>query len=230
MRRGKILLIILFFLFLPWSMSAGNFLSAQEALPLQKAFPRTRAQIIDLRDMLKFMSRSGEFSLLIDSSARGVFRRKGKVRGTISNDNPSYLLVSEDGQITDFGPIGGRTFEEVLKTALPALNLGYGFFEGCLFVGRTEKIRSLWDELKKPLPMASVAGARLNAEFHEIDLSSIFKILEVYAGIGIKGAEALKKRVSLRAIDMPWERVLKAIVFLNDLDMVFSDFSITVTQ
>jgi len=157
-------------------------------------------RFVDIRDLLQRLSRAGNFSLMMEGAVHGVLE---KVEGT--------------------------TIEEVLTKTVKPRGFEWRFWENCLFVGTPERMEYLWENLKIPLVKSAKQGNKVSAEFHDIEIQTVVNILENYSGIGLRATQSINQHMSLRVVDMPWEKVLLGVVYLNGFRMVISDFSITIT-
>ena len=157
-------------------------------------------RFVDIRDLLQRLSRAGNFSLMMEGAVHGVLER-----------------------------VEGSTIEEILIKSVKPKGFQWRFWENCLFVGTPERMEYLWDNLKLPLINSAKKGVKVSAEFHDIEIQTVVNILENYSGIGLKATQSITQHMSLRVVDMPWEKVLLGVVYLNGFRMVVSDFSITIT-
>jgi hypothetical protein len=168
---------------------------------------------LDIRDFLEGLSRSHGISVLAGSRVRGVLRAKRDEHGQVRRP-----------------AIEGATLGEVLNNATRSLGFGWRLIDGSLYVADELHLARLIDSMNSPRPTSVRAafGKRLNAKFGSVDLHQLSRILRQQASVDIRVAASVQDRLLLQAIDVPWERVLLAMVHLNGLRMVESEFSITI--
>ncbi|NLI78658.1 MAG: hypothetical protein GX442_19735, partial [Candidatus Riflebacteria bacterium] len=167
--------------------------------PLKRPFKAVE-RFIDIRDLLAHVSQQAGLSLMVGHGVRG-----------------------------NLDDVAGDTLQEVLDQVLIPREFEWRLFEDCLYVAERGQLDELWKVMNQPLKAKITRGKRLNAEFRNIDLPMICQILRKYSGIEIRTTDHITGNMTLRIIDMPWERVLMGIVYLNGLRMMETDFSIVIS-
>lgn len=156
---------------------------------------------IDVRDLLYDISNIYGISLMIAREVKGMLK-KDEVRGSC--------------------------VEDILESALKKLGYSFKFRENCLFVAKKINLELLLDKIYTPIKSKLVPSRKLNIDFRNVDLGIICKILSEIAGIEIRISEQISGNMIMRIIDMPYETVLKGIVYLNGYKMLETDFSIII--
>lgn len=167
--------------------------------PLRQTFKPTE-RFVDLRDLLAAISQQTGLSLMVSRAVRG-----------------------------NLNEVKGETVEQVLQEALAPRGFEWRLYDGCLYVGERGLLDDLWKVMHIPLKAKITRGKRLNADFRNLELPTIGRILRNFSGIDIRFTEHITGNMTMRIIDMPWERVLLGIVYLNGFRMMETDFSILIS-
>ncbi len=122
------------------------------------------------------------------------------------------------------GPTGGET----LKKCLHPLGFAWEERDGCLFVGTSESLLAFKEAVGIGLKLPVRKEGMMNAEFYDVELSSIIRVLRHFSGVEVMADENLTGRMTMRIVNMPWERVLLGIIHLNGFRLVESDFSLMI--
>jgi hypothetical protein len=190
----------LFLVVFGWSLFWTGISSANTEGTLKKLVPIVQRKFVDVRDLLQRLSKLGNFSLMVDTDVRGNLEK-----------------------------VEGSTFEEILNKSVKPMGFEWRFWQGCLYVGETEKLENLWNSINTPLIPNSQTGRKVSLDLHHVEMRTLLAILKNYSEIGIQGTSDLTEHVTLRIVDMPWEQVLWGLVHMHGLRVTATNFSITVS-
>ncbi|HNW36273.1 MAG TPA: hypothetical protein PKM25_15145, partial [Candidatus Ozemobacteraceae bacterium] len=156
---------------------------------------------------------------------RNVERRD--ILGKICEANDFSLVAASNIRGT-VDEVASGTIEQVLDQALKPAGFDWRFWENCLYVGSKNRVDVFFEELEHVDELKFRRGRKINGIFRSMEVASMIRILRKYSETNIVMADTVSGEMSLRLMDVPWERVLMAVVYLNGLKLVVSDFSIMV--
>ena len=162
-----------------------------------------RERLMDVGDILAKVGRQKQLSLVVAGNVRGFVTYKP-----------------------------GETMAETLDQSLSGMGFRWRLIDNCLYVGLEPNMRIFLDRFhshQQDAPKVTHGGA-LNAEFNSIDLFQLSRMLSRFSSIQIRIEPGIKGTMMLKAVGVPWERILLALVYLNGFRMVQSDFSVFIME
>jgi hypothetical protein len=139
------------------------------------------------------------------------------------------LVISKDVRSSN-KEIIGKNIEEILGNYLKPMDLDWKLFENCIYVAKKKDLDFFFENLavmEMGIPEGK-KGKTFSGEFEEIEISLLCHILKSISGLDIRPSENLKQAVMMRAVDMPWKRILVALIYLNRFRMIRTDFSVLI--
>ena len=157
------------------------------------------ASNIDRRDLIGEICDANDFSIILASNIRGPV-----------------------------GDIATGTIEQVLDQALKPAGFDWRFWGNCLYIGAKNHVNTLFDEMEHIDKLKFQRGRKVSGIFRSIKVTSLIRVLRKYTNSNIVVGDTVNGLMCLRLVNVPWERVLLAVVYLNGLKLVVSDFSIMI--
>ena len=173
---------------------------SEDENPLKRGFSMKGEKSVELRDLLAQMSSENGFSLIVSRA----------VRGTLDE-------------------IKGVTIEEILNKNLLNQGFDWRFWDRCLYVGEQGSMDELWRLMNTPFKAKVALGKKLSADFHSIELPMVCSILSKFSGVDIRATDGISGRITMRIVEMPWEKVLRGVVYINGYRILESDYTILVS-
>ncbi len=139
------------------------------------------------------------------------------------------LIISKDVRSSNKEIIGSN-IEEILGNYLNPMGLSWKLFENCIYVAKKKDLDFFFENLpvmEMGIPEGK-KGKTFSGEFEEIDISLLCHILKSISGVDIRASENLKQAIMMRSVDMPWKRILVALIYLNRFRMIRTDFSVLI--
>ena len=200
MKESSILLIVLFVLTAVLLLPVDLFASLNKMVLRQPTVNQRRH--VDIRSFLFTIAQEYNFSLI-----------------TANNIN------------TPIREIKGDTVAQALSAYLHPAGLDYRFFDNTLYVANKydlERFFRLLPEYELLLPTGR-GNKKVNGSFRSVDLITLSAIIRAVSGIEIRPASSLRVNLMMRLDNVPWKRLVIAIVFLNRYRMTLSDFTVVIS-
>ncbi len=141
------------------------------------------------------------------------------------------LIISSDVSVPQ-KELVGNTIKEVLDNYCKNSEFGWRFVGGCLYVANDRELTTFFQQLpilETRLPDYNHTNAVYSGYFKSIDLSMLCMFLSSLSGTQIRVANGFEPSIMMRVSEMPWKRVLLAIVHLNRFKLTISDYSVLIS-
>jgi hypothetical protein len=165
---------------------------------------KTDEKFLDVKTFLLAVSNRFNLSLIMDQNLRSQYKR-----------------------------VKGYTVKQVLDNYFQDTEFTYKLWNNCLFIAPPERLDNFFEKLPVDttlLPDGKGAHITLSGVFSGIQISEFCKILRKTTGVEVRPELNLRKNLVLRLFKMPWKTVLIALVRLNNLEMIRSEFSIIIGE
>ena len=140
------------------------------------------------------------------------------------------LIISND--ITVYKKeIKGDTIKEVLDNFCKDSDFSWRFVNDCLYIANERELSTFFKQLPI-LEMRLPDGdkeATYSGYFKNVDLSTLCLFLSSVSGTQISVVNGFDANIMMRVNEMPWKKVLLAVVYLNRYKLNISDFSMIIS-
>ena len=147
----------------------------------------------------------------------------------LAERNNWALIISQDVRSQN-KRIRGKNLKEILKNYFDAGNISWRFFDNCLYVARKDTLDYFFKNIsimELGLPKGN-NQATFNGEFENIDIGMLCSMLSSISNLDIRCESRLRAGVMMRALNMPWQRVLVSLIYLNRFRMIRGEYSVII--
>lgn len=141
------------------------------------------------------------------------------------------LIISSDVSVPQ-KELVGNTIKEILDNFCKDSEFGWRFVGGCLYIANERELKTFFQQLpilETRLPDGNHMNAVYSGYFKSMDLSMLCIFLSSLSGTQIRVANGFEPSIMMRVSEMPWKRVLLAIVHLNRYKLTISDYSVLIS-
>lgn len=141
------------------------------------------------------------------------------------------LIISSDISVPE-KEIVGNTIKEILDNFCKNSEFGWRLLDNCLYIANKRELQTFFKQLpilETRLPDGINKNAVYSGYFESVDLSLLCLFLSSVSGTEIRVANGFEPSVMMRVNEMPWKKVLLAIVHFNRYKLTISDFSVLIS-